>query len=47
VDTDGDVHNCPFCQRKFFSAMDDSLVDLIEGMKMKGCGMYNISSSVK
>ena len=47
VDTDGDVHNCPFCQRKLFSAMDNSLVGLIERMKMKGCGVYNISSAKK
>jgi len=47
VDTDGDIHNCPFCQRKLFSAMDDSLVDLIDGMKKKGCGVYNIYSTIK
>jgi MoaA/NifB/PqqE/SkfB family radical SAM enzyme len=47
VDTDGDVHNCPFCQRKLFSALDDSLIDRIAAMKTKGCGLYNICSTVK
>lgn len=47
VDTDGDIHNCPFCQRKLFSALDDSLIDLITEMKIKGCGVYNICSIVK
>ncbi len=42
VDTDGDIHNCPFCQRKLFSALDDSLEEFIADMKMKGCGLYNI-----
>ena len=47
VDTDGDIHNCPFCQRKLFSAFDDSLNDLIAEIKTKGCGVYNILSTVK
>lgn len=37
VDTDGDVHNCPFCQRKIFSAFDDNLPAFIRQMKTKGC----------
>ena len=47
VDTDGDVHNCPFCQRKLFSALDDPLIDRIADMKTKGCGLYNICSTIK
>ncbi len=47
VDTDGDVHNCPFCQLKLFSALDDSLTDLIAEMKRKGCGVYNFCSTIK
>src|ERR1043166_2622133 len=47
VDTDGDIHNCPFCRRKLFSAFDDSFIDLINRMKMKGCGVYNILTTVK
>ena len=47
VDTDGDVHNCPFCQRKLFSALDDSLTDFIAEMKRKGCGVYNFYSTIK
>jgi MoaA/NifB/PqqE/SkfB family radical SAM enzyme len=47
ADTDGDIHNCPFCQRKLFSAFDDSLPDLIHQMKTKGCAAYSICSTVK
>jgi MoaA/NifB/PqqE/SkfB family radical SAM enzyme len=47
VDTDGDVHNCPFCQQKLFSALDDSLEDFITAMKKKGCGIYNSCSTIK
>ncbi|MFI5187636.1 MAG: radical SAM protein [Chitinophagales bacterium] len=47
VDTDGDIHNCPFCQRKLFSALNGSLIDHIAEMKRKGCSLYNICSTVK
>ena len=47
IDTDGDVHSCPFCQRKLFSALDDSLSDFIAGMKKKGCSAYNFCSTIK
>jgi hypothetical protein len=39
VDTDGDVHNCPFCQQKRFSAFDDALEENISQMKDSGCGV--------
>ena len=42
VDTDGDVHSCPFCQRKLFSAFDEALPEKINGMKMRGCSVNNI-----
>ncbi len=44
VDTDGDVHSCPFCQRKLFSAFYDDLPMLIAHMKINGCGVYNFIS---
>jgi MoaA/NifB/PqqE/SkfB family radical SAM enzyme len=47
VDTDGDVHKCPFCQSKIFSAFDDDLPDRISHMKTKGCAAYNICSTIK
>ena len=47
VDTDGDVHNCPFCQRKLFSAFDDDLFDRISGMKLKGCSAHSLCSTIK
>ncbi|MEP6673864.1 MAG: radical SAM protein [Ferruginibacter sp.] len=45
VDTDGDVHNCPFCQRKLFPALDDALPKRIMQMKTQGCGLYNSCST--
>jgi MoaA/NifB/PqqE/SkfB family radical SAM enzyme len=41
ADTDGDIHNCPFCQRKLFSALDEKLPDLIHQMKTKGCTAFS------
>ncbi len=40
IDTDGDVHNCPFCQRKLFSALENPLEKNIELMMTGGCGFY-------
>lgn len=47
VDTDGDVHNCPFCQKKLFPAMHKSFRNFIAEMKMKGCGMYSTWSATQ
>ena len=47
VDTDGDVHKCPFCQSKLFSAFDEGLSDHIRSMKTKGCAVYNLCSTIK
>ena len=44
ADTDGDIHNCPFCQRKLFSAFDDALPDLLHQMKTKGCAAFSSCS---
>lgn len=41
VDTDGDVHNCPFCQRKIFSALHGNINDELIKMKQAGCGVFN------
>lgn len=38
ADTDGDIHNCPFCQRKLFSAFDEDLTGRLLQMKKSGCG---------
>ena len=40
VDTDGDVHNCPFCQRKLFSALHDPIEKNITAMMNSGCSAY-------
>ena len=47
VDTDGDVHSCPFCQRKLFSAFDDDLSAKILQMKSGGCSVYNLCTTTK
>jgi MoaA/NifB/PqqE/SkfB family radical SAM enzyme len=47
VDTDGDVHSCPFCQRKLFSAFDEDLPGKIMQMKSGGCKVYNFCSPSK
>jgi MoaA/NifB/PqqE/SkfB family radical SAM enzyme len=39
VDTDGDVHACPFCSRKLFSALDEDLVDKMETLRASGCSV--------
>ena len=44
ADTDGDIHNCPFCQRKLFSAFDEELPDLLKQMKTKGCAAFSSCS---
>jgi len=47
VDTDGDVHSCPFCQRKLFSAFDEDLSAKILQMKSGGCKIYNLCNNIK
>jgi MoaA/NifB/PqqE/SkfB family radical SAM enzyme len=39
VDTDGDVHNCPFCQRKLFSALHADIDAGLNRMREEGCGV--------
>lgn len=45
ADTDGDIHNCPFCQRKLFSAFADDLPDRIKEMKSTGCSVFNFCTT--
>ena len=48
IDTDGDVHDCPFCQRKLFSALHDPVEANIRLMMNNGCGVYiNPSKTIK
>jgi MoaA/NifB/PqqE/SkfB family radical SAM enzyme len=37
VDTDGDLHACPFCQKKMGNALSRSLDDSIEKLQAVGC----------
>jgi MoaA/NifB/PqqE/SkfB family radical SAM enzyme len=43
IDTDGDVHNCPFCQRKIFSALRDDIKQNLQLMAMSSCSVFNKS----
>jgi MoaA/NifB/PqqE/SkfB family radical SAM enzyme len=45
VDTDGDVHNCPFCQHKLFPALEGGLAASIARMRKSSCGLYNGGNS--
>lgn len=40
IDTDGDVHNCPFCQKKIFSALKDDLKENLRLMATGGCNAF-------
>ncbi|HEX8505116.1 MAG TPA: radical SAM protein [Hymenobacter sp.] len=44
VDTDGDLHACPFCQKKSGSALCGSLDDALAGLKAGGCHPFNAAS---
>jgi len=47
IDTDGDVHNCPFCQRKIFSALRDDIKQNLQLMTMNDCGVFNKQKNLK
>ena len=38
VDTNGNVQSCPFCSKKWFSALDDDLLPRLKMMKAVSCG---------
>ncbi|TDH21628.1 radical SAM protein [Segetibacter sp. 3557_3] len=41
VDMDGNVHDCPFCQRKVFNVLTDDIAANVENMKTGTCTFYN------
>lgn len=43
VDTDGDVHSCPFCQHKKFSALDDNVKENVRKMNAGQCSVFQNS----
>ena len=45
VDTDGDIHACPFCHTKMGSVLDDSFEDSIAGLRSVGCHSYKSFSN--
>ncbi|MFC7669857.1 radical SAM protein [Hymenobacter humi] len=40
VDTDGDLHACPFCQKKSGSALCGSLNDSLDALNTNGCHAF-------
>jgi MoaA/NifB/PqqE/SkfB family radical SAM enzyme len=40
VDTDGDMHLCPFCRQKFGNVLSSSINKSIEAMKEEGCHQF-------
>ncbi|WP_345121084.1 radical SAM protein [Hymenobacter antarcticus] len=40
VDTDGDLHACPFCQKKSGSALGGNLDEALAAMKNRGCHAF-------
>jgi MoaA/NifB/PqqE/SkfB family radical SAM enzyme len=40
IDTDGDLHACPFCQTKMGKALSDKLDESIERMRDHGCHQF-------
>ena len=43
VDTDGDLHACPFCRAKMGNALSDDLDNSIEQLILAGCHKYKAS----
>ncbi|MDN3668220.1 radical SAM protein [Echinicola jeungdonensis] len=41
IDTDGDIHPCPFCPAKAGNALEDSLDYSLPVLQSKGCQLYN------
>ncbi|NIT36048.1 MAG: radical SAM protein [candidate division Zixibacteria bacterium] len=46
VDSRGALHPCPFCQEEAGSALVDSLDEAIEGMKGRGCHVFETNARV-
>lgn len=40
VDTDGDLHACPFCQKKMGNALSDTLDNSLEELQALGCHSF-------
>lgn len=46
VDTDGDIHACPFCQTKSGSCLNESLNDIVLRLQKYGCQAYETTRDV-
>jgi len=40
VDTDGDIHSCPFCREKSGNVLSSSFDDSLSKLKSKGCRKF-------
>ncbi len=40
VDAEGDIHPCPFCQKKSGNCLSEPFDSIVENMKSKGCHKY-------
>lgn len=45
IDTDGDLHACPFCQKKMGNGLSDSLAESIPQMQAVGCHSFKSFSN--
>ncbi len=43
IDTDGDVHRCPFCDEKMAQAKAFRAADVVELLRQQGCARYETS----
>jgi hypothetical protein len=44
IDTDGDLHACPFCRKKYGSALDGQFESSLERLHSKGCQSFKYST---
>ena len=44
VDTDGDLHACPFCQKKSGSALAGSIDEAMANVRTNGCQLFHTST---
>ena len=43
VDTDGDMHFCPFCRHKFGNVLNGSIDDTVKAMEGSGCHSFELA----
>jgi len=43
IDSTGDIHACPFCQRKAANAVKGSLAPALEKLRIRGCHEFAVN----